>query len=91
MSWDGAVGTATGNRLTAEGSEFEPRKGQEVSPLHVVQTDSGAHPASYLMDTGGSFPRVKWTVREADHSPPNSAEVKNTWIYTATPPYVFMA
>jgi hypothetical protein len=25
-------------------------------PLHVVQTDSGAHPASYPTDTGGSFP-----------------------------------
>jgi hypothetical protein len=29
--------------------------------------------------------------READHSPPTTAEVKNTWIYTSTPPYVFMA
>jgi hypothetical protein len=29
--------------------------------------------------------------READHSPPTSAEVKNAWIYTSTPPYVFMA
>jgi hypothetical protein len=27
------------------------------SPLHSVQTGSGAHPASYLMGTGGSFPR----------------------------------
>jgi hypothetical protein len=28
-------------------------------------------------------------VREADHSPPTSAEVKKTWIYTSTPPYAF--
>jgi hypothetical protein len=28
---------------------------------------------------------------EADHSPAVGAEVKNTWIYTSTPPYVFMA
>jgi len=28
---------------------------------------------------------------EADHSPPSSAEVKNAWSYTSTPPYVFMA
>jgi hypothetical protein len=27
---------------------------------------------------------------EADHSVPTSAEVKNTWIYTSTPPYTFM-
>jgi hypothetical protein len=40
----------------------------------------------------GSFPRgVKRMGREADHSPPTSAEVKNTRIYTSTPPYVFMA
>jgi hypothetical protein len=31
------------------------------------------------------------TAREADHSTPTSAEVKKTWIYTSTPPYVFMA
>jgi hypothetical protein len=29
--------------------------------------------------------------READHSLPTSAEVKKTWVYTSTPPYVFMA
>jgi hypothetical protein len=34
---------------------------------------------------------VKWSEREADHSPSTSAEVKKTWIYTSTPPYTFMA
>jgi hypothetical protein len=29
--------------------------------------------------------------READHSPPSNAEVKNAWSYTSTPQYVFMA
>jgi hypothetical protein len=28
---------------------------------------------------------------EADHSPPSSADVKNSWRYTSTPQYVFMA
>jgi hypothetical protein len=28
--------------------------------------------------------------READHSPPTIAEAKKIWIYTSTPPYVFM-
>jgi hypothetical protein len=32
---------------------------------------------------------VKKPEREADHSPPSSAEVKNTWSYTSTPPYAF--
>jgi hypothetical protein len=34
---------------------------------------------------------VKRPGREGDHSPLTSAEVKNTWIYTSTPPLVFMA
>jgi hypothetical protein len=29
--------------------------------------------------------------REAEHSPPSSAEVKNVWSYTSTPQYVFTA
>jgi hypothetical protein len=31
----------------------------ELGLFHVVQTSSGAHPASYLMGTGGSFPGGK--------------------------------
>jgi hypothetical protein len=33
---------------------------------------------------------VKWLGREADYSPPSSAEVKNAWSCTSTPQYVFM-
>jgi hypothetical protein len=52
-SRDSVVGIGT------EGSEFEFRWGQEFSLLHVVQTGSGAHPASYPMGTGGSLSEVK--------------------------------
>jgi hypothetical protein len=42
------------------------------------QTASGAHPASYTMGTGGPFPKRKTQPgRDADHSPPSSAEVSN--------------
>jgi hypothetical protein len=34
---------------------------------------------------------VKQPGREAHCSPPTSAEIKNAWIYTSTPLYVFMA
>jgi hypothetical protein len=34
---------------------------------------------------------VKRPGREADHSPPSNAEVKNAWSCTSTPQYVFMA
>jgi hypothetical protein len=48
-------------------------------------------PTSYKIGTGGSFLGVKQQGREADHSPPTSAEVKKMWIYKSTPLYVFMA
>jgi hypothetical protein len=31
------------------------------------------------------FPGIKRQGREADRSPPTSAEVKKTWLYTSTP------
>jgi hypothetical protein len=34
---------------------------------------------------------IKRPGREADPSPPSSAEVKNSWNYTSTPHYAFMA
>jgi hypothetical protein len=34
---------------------------------------------------------VKRPGREADHSLPSSAEVRNAWSYTYTPQYAFMA
>jgi hypothetical protein len=69
-----------------KGSEFESRWGQEFSLLHVVQTDSEAHPTSYPMGTEVNRPG-----RVADRSPLTSAEVKKTWVYLSTPPYVFIA
>jgi hypothetical protein len=35
------------------------RYGQGLSPLHVVQTGSGAYPASSPLGAGGSFPGVR--------------------------------
>jgi hypothetical protein len=35
-------------------------------------------------------PGVKRPGREADYSPPSTAEVNNTWIYTSNPPYIFV-
>jgi hypothetical protein len=53
-----------------------PAGGGNFSLHHRVQNVSGAHPASYPMGTRGSFPGVKRPEREADYSPPSSAEVK---------------
>jgi hypothetical protein len=39
---------------------------------------------------GSLSPGIKRPWREADHSPPSVAEIKNAWSYTYTPQYVFM-
>jgi hypothetical protein len=54
-----AVGVVTGYGLDGRGVGVRVPVGVRFSPLHVVQTGSGAHPASYPMGTGGSFPRGK--------------------------------
>jgi hypothetical protein len=46
---------------------------------------------SWGPSTEGSFPTETHPGREAHHSPTTSAEVKNMWIYTSTPPYVLVA
>jgi hypothetical protein len=40
---------------------------------------------------GTLFLGLKRSGREADHLPPSSAEVKNTWSYASTPQYAFLA
>jgi hypothetical protein len=62
---------------------------QDFSLLHSVQTNSGAHPASYPMGTRGSFPqRGTRQGRVADHSPPCSAEVKKGGAIPPFPPHL---
>jgi len=64
-----------------------PVQGRNFPPHHCVQIGSRAHPASYPMSTMVSFSLgVKRPDREADHSPPSSAEVNNAWNSTSTPP-----
>jgi hypothetical protein len=86
MCWKSSVGIAT--RLRARRSSnrgYIPSRSRGISILHSVQTSSGAHPASYPMNA-----EVNQSVREAEASHSLSAEVKNTWKYTSTPPNVFM-
>jgi hypothetical protein len=68
-----------------------PTRAGDFSLHHRVQTGSGAHPASCPMGNSGTFPGVKRQQREADHSPPSSAEVKNALRYTALPQYTLLA
>jgi hypothetical protein len=55
-----------------------PAEAKGFSSSLCVQTGSEAHPASCTMCTGGPFPGGKARPgRDADHSPPSSAEVVN--------------
>jgi hypothetical protein len=76
---------------TAETSEFVSRWGENSLFFTSSRPALGLnHPLIYL-EPGSLSPGIKWPVREVDHSRPNSAEVKKTWIYTSTPSYIFMA
>jgi hypothetical protein len=55
-----------------------PAGAKDFSSSLFVQTGSGAHPASCTMGIGGPFSGGKARPgRDADHSPPSSAEVVN--------------
>jgi hypothetical protein len=54
-SRDSSVGIAAGYGLDGRGVGVRVPVG-DFSLLHVVQTGSGAEPASYPMGTGTSFP-----------------------------------
>jgi hypothetical protein len=91
-SRDSSVGIALGYGLDDRGSRVQfPAGAGNFSLHHRVQYCSGTHRASYPMGTGVLSLRVKRPGREADHSPPSSAEVKNVWGYTSTPKYAFIA
>jgi hypothetical protein len=91
QSRDSVVRIATGYGLDDQGIGVQVLIGSRISVFHVIQTGSGIHPTSYPMSTGALSLGVKRPGREADHSPPASAEVKKMWIYTSTLPYALMA
>jgi hypothetical protein len=58
--YNSSVGIALGYVLDDQGSRVRFPAGAGNFSLHrLVQTGTGAHPASYLMGTGGSFPGGK--------------------------------
>jgi hypothetical protein len=75
-SRDSSVRTALGYGLDDRGSRVRfPAVAGNFSLHHRVQNGSGGHQASYPM--GGALSLgVKRPEREAYHSPPSSAEVK---------------
>jgi hypothetical protein len=86
-----AVGIVTGYGLDDLGVRVRVPVGSRIftSPYHPGWLRS---PPNLLSNgyRGAPSPGVKRLGCEADHSPPTSVKVKKTWIYTFTPPYIFM-
>jgi hypothetical protein len=88
---DSSVGIVTGYGLNRRVRSSSPGRGNNF----VVSTSSRTV-------LGPTEPPIQWVMvalspgvnrpgREAEHSPPSSAEVKKTWIYTSSLPYASMA
>jgi hypothetical protein len=87
---DGVVGIATGYGLDDRESELSPGRIKNILVTSSRPVLGPTQPPIQWVP-GTLFPGVKRPGLEADHSPPASAEVKKTWLYTSTPPYAFMA
>jgi hypothetical protein len=84
-SRDSVVGIATGYGLDDRGVGVQVPVGSRIfSTSSRPALGPTQSPIQWV-------PGVKQQRREADHSPPASAEVKKMWIYISTPPYAFMA
>jgi hypothetical protein len=89
-SRDSAVGIATGRAGRPRSRISSPGEGKNFLFSTSCRPALGPTQPPIQWVTGTLSPEVKRPGREANHSPPTSAEVKNMWIYTFTPAYVFM-
>jgi hypothetical protein len=92
MSRGSIVGVATGYELADRGVGVLIQVGANIfsSPRRPARIWGSTQPPIQWVP-GALSPGLKRPRREADHSPPTSAEVKKMCIYTSTPPYTFMA
>jgi hypothetical protein len=85
------VGIANEYGLDDRGGEVRIPVGSRIF-TSLYRPDRPLGPTQPIRSVLGPLsPGVKWQGREADDSPSTSAKVKKMWIYTSTPPYVFMA
>jgi hypothetical protein len=90
QSRESPVGVGTG--LLVGRSVFDSRQGLGIFFVATVSRPAlGPKQSPIQWILGSLFLGVKRPGREADHSPPSSAKVKNVWSYTSTLQYVFIA
>jgi hypothetical protein len=91
MNYYSAVGIATGYGLDDQGVGV-PRPGGGKNFYFSMSSKPALGPTQTPIQwvPGALSSGVKRQGREADHSSPASAGIKKIWIYTSTPPYVFM-
>jgi hypothetical protein len=82
-SWDSSVGIVTGDRVNGQGSIF--RRGEKFCLLHSILTSFGAHPTSYPVGTGGSFPGGEATRAWSWPHTSINCWYQEWWSYTSTP------
>jgi hypothetical protein len=81
----GQIGQYT-DEATGWMNEVQFPAGEVTGFHHRFKIGSGDHPASYQMGVGALTLRIKLPGSEADNSPQSSAQIKNVWSYTSTPP-----
>ena len=76
-SWEAAVGVASRQWLGTDEKWFHARQEQEMFSS-AKRTDGRYSPPNlHCIGTGDFVPGLKRSEREAEHSPPSSAEVNN--------------
>jgi hypothetical protein len=64
--------------------------GRQKSRIFACPYRAEVPPTNYAIGTGALSTEVKRQGRTTDHLTPTSVDVKKTWIYIPTPPYVFL-
>jgi hypothetical protein len=77
-------------RLTGRTPGFNSWQKKEIFVFYTTSTQALTPTVSYPVGIGPVSSRLKRLGREADHSLPHSAQVKNVETITSTP-YVFVA
>jgi hypothetical protein len=78
------VAVPPGKRRRLGGPQNQSGHGGEERNLCSYCNSNPGRPARSLYSL--AFAGVKWLGHEADHSPPSTADIKNAWSYTSTPP-----